>query len=265
MNKYYETNRSLWNAKTAVHEKSDFYDMEAFRAGKSSLKATETEELGTVAGKTMLHLQCHFGQDSLSWAQKGAKVTGIDFAEEAIDLAKQLNEEMNLDAQFICSNVYDLPNVLDEQFDIVFTSYGVLCWLADIEGWATIVNKYLKKGGCFYIVEFHPSLMMFEFDSGEMRLDYPYFLNEEPMEEEMVGTYADPDAPLRHKEYFWNHPLGAVVTALIKQGLSIEFVHEFPYSHWGCYPNMVEIETDKWQMQGFEGLVPMMYSIKAYK
>jgi len=262
---YYETNEELWNKRTAIHQKSDFYDLPAFKAGKSSLMSTELEELGDVNGKSILHLQCHFGMDSLSLAKKGAKVTGVDFSSEAIKLAKSLNQELKLDARFIQSNVYDLPKVLDEQFDIIFTSYGVLCWLGDLPAWAAIIARYLKSGGTFYMVEFHPILMLFEFDSGKLGIEYTYFFEEKPFEEMAEGTYANEDAEIHHKEYFWNHGLGEIITVLAAEGLQIEFVHEFPFSHYNCFPNMSQKSEDEWFMTNFENLVPLMFSIKVKK
>ena len=179
---YYQNNQNAWNQKTAIHQKSDFYNLPAFKNGKSSLMKTELEELGDVKGKSILHLQCHFGMDSLSWARRGAQVTGVDFSTEAIALARSLNDELGLDARFIRSNIYDLPNVLEGEFDIVFTSYGVLCWLGDLPAWAALVSRYLKSGGTFYMVEFHPAAMMFEFESGKMGIEYSYFFEPQPFE-----------------------------------------------------------------------------------
>ncbi|MGD8307202.1 MAG: class I SAM-dependent methyltransferase, partial [Ignavibacteria bacterium] len=156
--KFFEANRKAWNNKTPYHLKSTLYDLEGFKKGNTSLKFIELAELGNVINKSMLHLQCHFGQDSLSWQRLGAQVTGIDFSEEAINTAKSLNEELNLNAKFICSNIYDLEKHLDEKFDIVFTSYGTIGWLPDLNEWGRLVSHYLKSGGVFYIVEFHTVL-----------------------------------------------------------------------------------------------------------
>nr|HMQ81182.1 class I SAM-dependent methyltransferase [Ignavibacteria bacterium] len=140
MEKYIEVNRDLWNKKTPVHVTSEFYDVASFKKGKSSLNPAELEALGDVSGKSLLHLQCHFGMDTLSWARLGAKVTGVDLADKAIDAARELNAELGLDAEFICSDVFDLKNVLDKKYDIVFTSYGTIGWLPDLDKWADIVS-----------------------------------------------------------------------------------------------------------------------------
>ena len=153
--KYFEQNKNLWNKRVAIHKHSDLYDVEEFKKGKLSLQPIEIEELGDVKGKSLLHLQCHFGLDTLSWARLGAKTTGIDFSEEAVDPALLLNDELKLDSKFICSNIYDIENHLNEKFDIVFTSYGTIGWLNDLNEWGRLISLYLKPGGTFYIIDFH--------------------------------------------------------------------------------------------------------------
>ena len=133
-----EINRRNWNERTPIHAASAFYNVEGFRSGKVTLTATEMAELGDVKGKSLLHLQCHFGMDTMSWARLGAIATGVDISDTAIDLARELNEELGLNVRFIRSNIYDLPEVLDEQFDIVYTAVGVLCWLPDMKRWAEL-------------------------------------------------------------------------------------------------------------------------------
>ncbi len=260
---YFESNRNLWNQKTPVHLSSEFYNMEAFLAGKTSLNTIELNEVGDVAGKSILHLQCHFGQDSLSWARMGAKVTGIDLSDEGIKQAKQLNEKLGLDATFVRSNIYDLKENLQGQFDIVFTSYGTIGWLPDLDKWAAIIAHFLKPEGTFYIVEFHPVIWMF--DEKFEKIEYEYLNSNTPIVTESIGTYADREAPIKHVEYGWNHGLGEVITALTTAGLKIEFLHEFPYSPYNCFANMVQGEDSNWRIKGLENKIPMLYSIKATK
>ncbi len=150
MKKEFEANLKLWNELVDVHVKSKFYGLDDFKAGKSSLLPTEVEELGDVNGKTLLHLQCHFGMDSLSWARKGAIVTGIDFSDNAILKARELSKEIGVPATFIQSNIYDIPEIIKGKFDIVFTSYGTIYWLDDLMGWAKVIHHCLKSGGMFY-------------------------------------------------------------------------------------------------------------------
>jgi len=261
LKKYFDANKDLWNKRVAIHKNSELYEVEEFKKGKSSLQHVELEELGDVKGKSLLHLQCHFGLDSLSLARLGAKVTGVDFSEEAIELAKSLNAELNLDAKFICSNIYDIEKHLDEKFDIVYTSYGTIGWLIDLNEWGRLISKYLKPGGTFYIVDFHNVLWMF--DEEFKNLKYSYFFEEEPIAEENPGTYADRSADIKQVEYGWNHPLSEVINSLIQNDLQIEFLHEFPYSVYDVFPNNGKSKDGWWRLKGFEDIVPMMFSIKA--
>lgn len=261
MDEYLQANRSLWNGWARLHFRSPTYEVERFRAGGSSLRAVEVEEVGDVAGKTLLHLQCHFGLDTLSWARQGAVVTGVDFSQEAIALARRLSAELDIPATFLCADVYDLPRVLPRQFDVVFTSYGVLCWLPDLTRWAQVVAHHLRPRGTFYMVEFHPVLTMLD-DAGET-LAYPYFGREEPLCYEARGSYAAPEADFVHTAYEWPHSLGEVITSLLRAGLRLEFFHEFPYSTWGCWPFLEEVEPGKWVWQGRQGHLPHMFSVRA--
>ncbi len=259
--KYIETNRSLWDGWTEINKNSDLYDLESFKAGKNRLKSIELEELTDVSGKTMLHLMCHFGMDTMSWARMGAKVTGIDFSPEAISLARSLSEELDIPARFIETELYDLPKVLDEKFDIVFTSYGVKAWVRDTGRWAELIARYLKPGGTFYMVEFHPILGMFDED-GE-RLEYPYFFSPGPIKYVAEGNYADPGHDFKHDAYEWFHSLGEIVTALISAGLKIEYLHEFPYSPTNCCSYFAEFSPGKFVIKNYPNLVPLVFSIRA--
>src|SRR3569833_2969415 len=169
---YFEENKKLWNQRTTVHKDSSFYDVTSFLGGKSSLNEIELREIGDVKGIKILHLQCHFGMDSLSLARMGADVTGVDLSDAAIEEARKLNEELSLGAKFICCNVYELKNHLEEQFDIVFTSYGVIGWLPDLNKWAEIIGHFLKPGGFFYMAEFHPVVWMLDEDFKEVKYSY---------------------------------------------------------------------------------------------
>lgn len=262
MNKYFEANKKLWNEKASIHKDSKFYDLKGFIDGKTSLKYIELEELGDVKGKSILHLQCHFGQDSLSLARLGAKVVGVDFADKAVKLAKSLNEELNLDAEFVCSDIYELKENLNKKFDIVFTSYGVIGWLPDLTKWAEIISHFLKPGGVFYMVEFHP--MMWMFDDEFKYFKYSYF-NKEVIEEEAVGTYADKNSALSGTEYGWNHSLSEVINALINSGINIEHFNEFPFSVYDIFPENEKGEDGNYRFKKYPELLPMMYSIKAVK
>jgi SAM-dependent methyltransferase len=259
--RYYDANRGVWDAWTAAHRDSAFYELDRFRAGESSLNALELQEVADVAGKSLLHLQCHFGLDTLSWARAGASVTGVDFSPDAVAAAKALSEELGIVAEFVCSDVYALPEVLGERtFDVVFTSYGVLSWLDDLERWAGVVARHLKPGGTFYIVEFHPVLGMLD---EEGRIAHPYFHSAEPQEFVEQGSYGDRSSTATHTLYQWAHSLADVVNALIGAGLRIEFLHEFPYSVHDCEPFFHESAPRRFEVRDHPGMIPLMFSIRA--
>ena len=267
LEKYFEANRKMWDEFAKVHIDSKTYETKGFLEGQTTLKSIELEELGDVQGKTLLHLQCHFGLDTLSWAREGAKVTGVDFSGEAIRLARELTEKTNLDAKFIQSNIYDLPDVLDEKFDIVFTSYGVHCWLPDLNRWAEIVAHFLKPGGTFYIAEFHPFMWVFDNeDPNSFKLKYTYFHNPEPYEWDVDGSYAGFDAKIEPcVDYEWAHGMADIINAIIDSGLQIQFLHEFPKSSFQHFPFFVKKEDGYWYYDNPEIQLPLVYSIKAIK
>ncbi len=224
---YKAINKASWNARTDYHFKSEFYDIESFIAGKSSLKNIELPYLKDIKGKTVLHLQCHFGMDSLSLARLGAEVTGVDISDRAITRAKELAAMAGVAAEFVCCDIYDLPNHLDKKFDVVFTSYGTIGWLPDLDKWAEVVALYLKPGGQLIFTEFHPFVWMYDDDFEG--INYNYF-NTGAIVEIENGTYADRTAPITRQYVMWNHSLSEVLNSLIKNGMGISKVEEFNYS-----------------------------------
>ena len=261
-NECFRENEELWDHWTELHKESKLYDVEAFKKGKSSLNFIELKELGDVSGKELLHLMCHFGLDTLSWARLGAKVTGVDFSRKAIEFAISLKNELGIKADFVHSNIYDLEKALDRKFDIVFTSYGILCWLPDLNKWSQIIYTYLKNGGTFYMIAAHPVLGMLD-DNGSFK--YPYFHSEEPTEEECKGSYANTDSDFTHVSYQWSHSLSDVINSIIKAGLQIEFIHEFPFSVYGDRPFLKKGADGLWRHRDKNIRIPMMFSIKAEK
>lgn len=259
---YLDINKRTWNSKTDVHVTSDFYDVEGFLHGKNTLNEIELSLLGDVSGKKILHLQCHFGQDTLSLARLGAKMTGVDLSDKATEKAKEFNTKLNLDAQFITCDVYDLPNHLDEKFDIVFTSYGTIGWLPDLDKWAKVINHFLKPGGKFVFAEFHPVVWMFDNDFKEVF--YSYF-NTEPIIEDESGTYADRNAEISAQTVTWNHPLSEVLNALICNGLTIDSFNEYDYSPYSCFNGTEEFEKGKFRIKHLGNKIPMVYSLTAVK
>ncbi|PCI31796.1 MAG: SAM-dependent methyltransferase [Flavobacteriaceae bacterium] len=261
---YFKTNEKTWDLKVPVHAASEFYEVERFKHGQSSLNPIELKELGAVSGKKLLHLQCHFGLDTLSWSRLGAKCTGIDISSKGIEKAIEISKTLNLPATFIQSNVYDVPKNVQGEFDIVFTSYGVIGWLPDLNLWAKVIEEKLKPGGVFYMVEFHPIMWMFDYTSGNPELKYAYD-QKDVIYEEYKGTYADSKAAIISKEYGWNHGLGEVITALTTVGLNVEFLHEFDEAPYDVFPEMEKTEQGQYVLPLEKRLHPLLYSIKAVK
>lgn len=259
---YLQINKDCWNKRTEVHVKSEFYDMDGFMSGQSSLKSIELDLLGDVKGKTVLHLQCHFGQDSISIARMGARVTGIDLSDKAIDIARELSLKTKTGSRFICSDVYDLPNHLKGQFDVIFTSYGVIGWLPDMDKWASVINHFLKPGGKLVFVEFHPVVWMF--DNAFENITYSYF-KADPIVETSTGTYTNENAPISYQEVSWNHGMAEVIGSLLKQGLQITHLSEYDYSPYPCFKEMEEQEPGKYYIKNLGNRIPMVYALTAEK
>jgi ubiquinone/menaquinone biosynthesis C-methylase UbiE len=257
---YLALNLVHWNEKVRYHLFSDFYRLEAFKAGEDVLNDIEVQGLGSVEGKSLLHLQCHFGQDTLCWARRGARVTGVDFSPAALEAARALADELQLEARFVLSDLYSLPEVLDGQYDVVFASYGAVGWLPDLEQWAAVVRRFLAPGGVFFLAEFHPALMMLDDDFE--RIGYSYF-NRGPLVFDVQGTYAQPDAPIRSSACMWNHSLADVIGALLRQGMQLEDFREYDYSPYNCFPNLVETEKGRYQHALYPGQFPMVYAVRA--
>ena len=266
---WFEANRRNWDERVPIHRRSAFYDVPGFLGGQTSLEPDEPDEVGDVTGKSLLHLQCHFGMDTLSWARLGANVTGLDFSPEGVAAARELAAEAGIDAEFVEANVYDAPEVLaGRTFDIVYTSRGVLVWLPDLPRWAGVVAALLKPGGFLYLREGHPFSHVFddEAESG-LSLRYPYFHGPEPDRWDDPGTYADVTAETTENEtYEWSHSMGSIVTAIAEAGLVIEFLHEFDHLCWQQLPWMEPgPEPGTWVLPGERESIPLMYSLRARK
>ncbi len=254
-------NRALWDAWTRAHRDSAFYDVAGFLAGRDPLNRIETAELGDVAGKRFLHLQCHFGIDTLGWARRGARVTGVDFSPEAIATARLLTEKAGLEATFVESDVYALPEQRLGTFDIVHSSYGVLAWLPDLTRWAVIVATHLAPGGLFHLVENHHFALMLDDDGLSIR--WPYLATGSPVRCESVASYAAPmhEGPL--PEYNWPHGIGEVVTALVGAGLRIAWLREYPRTPYP-FPGFLEKRPEgDYGWPGGREDIPRVFSIGA--
>lgn len=259
---YLEINKDSWNKRTPFHVDSEFYDLKGFLEGKSSLNDIELQLLGDIKGKKILHLQCHFGMDTISLGRLGAEVTGVDFSEAAIEKARELSVKTGIDAKFICCNVYDLPNLLEEKFDIVFSSYGAIVWLPDLDIWAKIISDFLNPAATFIFVEFHPVVWMFDDDFKQ--IDYSYF-NKGPIHETTSGTYAERNAGINNEFVFWNHSLSDVINNLVKNKLELNSLDEYDYSPYNCFNKSIEADPKKVRIEHLGDKIPMVFAIKATK
>ena len=268
MNEYIEANRAHWDEVAPLHAASDYYDVASFRAGKSPLHSIELDEVGDVSGKSLLHLQCHFGMDTLAWARLGATVTGVDFSGTAIKTARGLADDMGIAARFVEASIYDLPGVLSRSFDVVFASYGVLCWIPDFPAWARVAAGFVKPGGMFYLLDGHPLFgAMDDAPGAYLRLKYDYLASGRPQPYPPGdGSYAARDAKLQHNRTFeFTHDLGEVVTSLIEAGLQIDFLHEFPLSGWQALPEMQKADDGFYHLPPGAPQIPFLYSVRAHK
>ncbi|MNU94859.1 bifunctional 3-demethylubiquinone-9 3-methyltransferase/ 2-octaprenyl-6-hydroxy phenol methylase [compost metagenome] len=262
MENYKEINREQWNQRVEPHVESEFYDVAGFINGKTSLKETEIGLLGDLKGKRVLHLQCHFGQDSISMARMGASVVGADLSDKAIEKARELAELTQTDATFVCCDLFDLPQHLEGQFDLVFTSYGTVGWLPDLDRWASIIQHFLKPGGKFVFVEFHPVVWMFDDDF--QKVGYRYFKSD-PIVETTSGTYADREASIRTTSVSWNHGMSEVIGSLLRHGIQLQDLQEYDFANYDCFAHTVEFEPGKFRIKHLENNIPMMYSIVGVK
>lgn len=253
---YLRINKDAWDHRTQVHLDSKFYDVASFKNGRCSLNPIELEQVGSVQGKSLLHLQCHFGQDTLSWARLGADVTGVDLSADAIKQANLLKQSLQLKADFIESDVIEFGRQNTRQFDLVFTSYGVLSWLPNLDDWAQVIAQSLKVGGEFHLVEFHPL--------SDLLSGYGYFPSGQPdIEEE--GTYTENCDGTTSTTVTWSHSLGEVINALTGAGLSIASFSEYPYSPYDCFEGLEFVPDKGYQMLYRDQQVPLVYSVKACK
>lgn len=256
-----EGNRALWDELTPVHLRS--YGVERFLAGERWLPEQILKEVGSVKDLSLLHLQCHFGLDTLAWAREGAKVTGVDFSPIAIDAARELSERADIPARFICSDIYDLPQNLEETFDLVFTSIGVLCWLKDLDRWAKIIARFLKPGGVFYIMDGHPLLYTFD-DEGRWQFETAYFHNKEPyIWDDESPDYMDPTYISKTPSYEWQWSVSDIINAVLDAGLRLEFFNEFHALSDPVYPEMIQREDGLYTFPNMPVPLPVLFSLRA--
>jgi SAM-dependent methyltransferase len=255
-----ESNRRLWEASTPHHVTSAFYDVDSFRAGRSSLDRLELEAVGPVAGRSLLHLQCHFGMDTLSWARLGADVTGLDFSAVAIAAARELAGEVGVEATFVEGDAMSAD--LGRTFDVVFASWGAITWIPDIGAWMATAARHLAPGGRLALVDRHPFTWLWDDDPGvtEFVVRYPYFLDGRPLRFEYERTYAG--APVAGQvEYAFNHDLGSIVTAAAAAGFHVERLTENPTITWQALPFLEQDDDGWWHMAATP--LPLSFSLVA--
>jgi SAM-dependent methyltransferase len=261
-----EANREFWDELASIHAASQYYGVASFRAGASTLTPLERGEVGEVAGKRLLHLQCHFGLDTLSWARLGAEVTGVDFSERAIEIARGLAAELRIEARFVCANVLELPSALSGTFDVVFASYGVLVWIPDVTRWAEVAASFVAPGAFLYLVDGHPIARALEERNGRIELAKDYFAAADGEAIARPGSYAVPDAELRAQmSYEFRHTVGDVVSAVAATGLTIEFVREHAVSPSRYFDSMRKDDDGLWRLPGDAPSIPLVLSIRARK
>src|SRR5215469_61628 len=263
-------NRADWDERVGVHLGPGGYDLSNLRAGHGRLNAIEEAELPSVRGKRVLHLQCHFGADSLTLAQRGAEVVGLDFSIRAIEAARNLANELGLagQARFVHTDVYDAAEAIPAPhvFDLVFVTWGAICWLPDITQWAQIVAGMLRPGGSLYLADAHPAAYVLDDENrspdGTPGLFAPYF-SREPIIDADPGDYIDADAQLTNATtYNWIHPLGEVATSLIAAGMTLDWLHEHDAVPWRMFGILVKDDSGLYRWPDKRWL-PLAFSISA--
>ncbi len=263
-------NLAMWDERVPIHVGSEMYANEEFKRGGLTIADYELEEVGDLRGKTLVHLQCHFGQDTSSWARAGAKsVTGLDFSPAAVKAANKLASDIGIDAKFVESDVYDaLETLPDAPYDIVYTGRGALIWLPDLPRWAQIVTALLKPGGLFYIREHHPFPYIFDEDPAvaSPRLKYHYF-NDEALHDNTPGSYTDLEAKTtKNESYEWTHTIGELITALADAGLVVDLMKERDAIGYQSLGALVQGDDGMWRMPGdLHGSLPLEYTLRARK
>lgn len=264
MDERLKANRENWDERAAIHLRSRFYDVDGWLRANRGPAPHEIELLGDASGLRLLHLQCHFGLDTLSWARAGAAVTGLDFSPAAIDAARELAERAGLAdrAIFVCADVYDAAEVLGTTFDIVYVSLGALCWLPSVDRWAEQVGALVRPGGRCYIHDGHPLAWAMAEDLPTITRSY--FEEPEPYPDDSGSTYTDADGPIRSsRSYEWNHGIGEIVTALIRHGLRLERLEEHDWTPWPEFRWLVQRSDGRWAAPPEGPRVPLSFSLLA--
>ena len=261
MSDWLETNRANWDDRTHVHLTSAFYDVGGWLQRGEGPEPREAMLLGDVSGQHLVHLQCHFGMDTLAWARAGAFVTGVDFSHEAILAARELAERAGLAdrSRFVESNVLAAAAVLEQRYDIVYISLGSLCWLPRIEEWAEAAVGLMAPHGRLLLHDVHP--LAFSLDDDGASFAYPYFEEADAVLTEEARTYTDGGAIAHTASYQWNHSLGDIVTALASQGLRISALFEHDWTRYQAFPSLVRDADGRWHWPAGVIRLPLSFTL----
>ena len=263
-NDHLENNMKLWDEMAGIHKHS-YTEIHSVLAGKSIIRNPEKQELGNISGKTLLHIQCHIGTDSISLAYEGAIVTGTDFSSKSIAIARELAERTDTDVDFIICPNNELVHCISNTYDIVYMSRGVLCWNNDINALMKSIYRLLKPGGFFYLQESHPMLGTLNESDPHIHIEFPYFHTNEPVKWEDNYDYSAADTRLSHPSFEWIWPISDIVNSISEAGMCIEFLNEFDYLFYKAVDYMEKNSDGYWYIPGLEKKFPLMFSLKAGK
>jgi SAM-dependent methyltransferase len=260
-------NRRNWDERAAIHaqNRTGFYPIDRLKAGEDILQPIEAAEIGDVAGKRLIHLQCHIGLDTLCLARRGAIVTGLDFSPTAIAAALALASELGIPAEFVESDVFGARERLSGSFDVAFVTWGTICWLPNIERWAQVVASLLAAGGVLYLADAHPSALVLEEIEGRILPHYPWRVSaDKPLIFEDAQTYTgDATELVEKRNYEWIHPLSAIITGLIEAGLQLEFLHEHERLPWKLFASMEPDGDRMFRLPETAVPIPLSFSLMA--
>lgn len=269
MTDHLQINRRNWDERVAIHARdaTGDYMLDRFRAGEDALHEIEATELGDVRGKRVLHLQCHIGRDTLCLARRGAIVTGLDFSGAALDVARRLSDETGLKADFVEGTVDQAPDLTPGPFDLVFTTWGTICWLPDVKKWAEIIASVLAPGGELYFADAHPTFNVLEEYAGRLVPTHDFQTpSDRPLQFTDQTTYTGDPTILTHQSTReWIHSLSAVLGGLIDAGLSITMFREHEVLPWRGLPRLVPASDRMWRLPDGSPRIPLSYSVRARK
>lgn len=258
VDEYSKANRANWNERVNYHFSSRFYDVAGFLSGCSTLRPIELQALGDISGKRILHLQCHFGLDTLSLNRMGALVTGVDFSENAIEKARALAAKTQQNVKFVCCDVLELDKVSsDRDFDLVFASYGIFCWISDLNRWFQVAHQMLRSNGRVYLVDGHPILDSLDIVDGSAVVVQR---QANPVKCEVRTSYTEGSESLKNSvTYQWTHRLEDFREAASSAGFKTIQIDEYPYCHYQRFPQLVQRFDGYWELPGNE--LPMLFSM----